>query len=54
MLFRFEEKEPITGKVEIYKKTGKNDVACSQRKWEVWGGWDPQERLSLCKKDLNS
>lgn len=46
-----EGKAPITGKVEIYKKTEKKEVACPQMKWKGWRGWDPQERLALCRKD---
>lgn len=35
-----EEKEPMTGKVEICNKIEKkNAIACSQRKWERWRGW---------------
>lgn len=46
-----EGKAPITGKVEIYKKTEKKEVACPQMKWKGWRGLDPQERLALCRKD---
>ena len=46
-----EGKAPITGKVEIYKKTENQEVACPQMKWKGWRGLDPQERLALCRKD---